>query len=258
MSLSLSAELTRLPLDHQHEMARILLKLHKAWCDAHSFGSDPWEFAIRLDSLLPADQPRTDLLWLLRQGYVQQPDPTRGLRRTTQLILAADAAEDLAPWLTYFRLAQAQPRWDRDGWQLFLGKLLVKKFTRRAPNQMPVLDAFEELHWHERIDDPLPGKAEQDRHERLGEAVRELNGHRIHPVLRFSRDGSGNGIRWERVLPSPKANETSRRSASGTHSSDHKKTCNCSGTKVHFLFILKECRAPFGPLMLPCRRDEQP
>jgi hypothetical protein len=59
-----------------------------------------------------------------------------------------------------------------------------------------ILDAFEEEGWPDHIDEPLPpldGGRESDR---LRKEVYALNRRLTNPLLRFSMDGTGQGIRW--------------------------------------------------------------
>ncbi len=93
----------------------------------------------------------------------------------------------------------ARPRWDDDRKELWFGSVLVKKFRFRSPNQEMVLIAFEEEHWPAKLDDPLPPVPNQTSKQRLHDAIKNLNRHHLHRVLRFTGDGTGEGVRWERV-----------------------------------------------------------
>jgi len=75
----------------------------------------------------------------------------------------------------------------------------VKAFDKPAPNQEKVLSAFEEDGWPRHIDDPLSGSGELDPKDRLRFTVRRLNAFQKQPLIRFFADGTGQGIRWERV-----------------------------------------------------------
>lgn len=92
-----------------------------------------------------------------------------------------------------------QPRWDVNRQELWFGKSLVKRFRIPSPNQVAILCAFEEETWPSRIDDPLPQHCEIDPRRRLNDTIRNLNRSRINPIMRFSGDGSGQGILWETV-----------------------------------------------------------
>lgn len=85
------------------------------------------------------------------------------------------------------------PKWDRERLLLHLGDRVIKTVRSRrvARRVCLVLDAFEEVHWQPRIDDPLPGGTD---HQRLREVVRSLN--RGLKAIRFAADGTGAGIIW--------------------------------------------------------------
>jgi hypothetical protein len=95
----------------------------------------------------------------------------------------------------------AAPRWDADTRTLYYGGRVVKRLKHLAPNQEPILAAFEEEGWRRRIDDPIPGRPGADRHQRLRDALRALNEKQDYPVLRFEGDGTGTGIIWRWVKP---------------------------------------------------------
>jgi hypothetical protein len=89
------------------------------------------------------------------------------------------------------------PRWESQRQELWFGGKLVKQFRFPSANQVTILAAFQEDGWPSRIDDPLPCHAEIDSRRRLNDTIRSLNRSRIHAVLRFAGDGSGEGILWE-------------------------------------------------------------
>jgi hypothetical protein len=89
-----------------------------------------------------------------------------------------------------------KPCWDPDLNRLTLGDLVVKEYRTPAPNQQLILSAFQEENWPPRIDDPLPPHPDQDPKRRLHETVVSLNRNQRNPVLKFSGDGSGLGVRW--------------------------------------------------------------
>jgi hypothetical protein len=75
--------------------------------------------------------------------------------------------------------------------------MLVKKFRVPAPSQEAVLNAFEEEEgWPVRIDDSLPADHGLDQVQRLYDAVRGLNRNQRHRLIRFHRDGNGQGVSW--------------------------------------------------------------
>ena len=91
------------------------------------------------------------------------------------------------------------PHWDADRRELILATRAVKRFPQPSPNQERILAAFEEEGWPCRIDDPLPRKPGSDSHRRLQTAIKCLNHHQEHPLIRFAGDGTGEGIRWKFV-----------------------------------------------------------
>jgi hypothetical protein len=93
------------------------------------------------------------------------------------------------------------PTWDPDRQQLRVGRILVKEFKVPAANQQAVLAAFQEENWAPRIDDPLPPSPNQDSKRRLHSTINCLNRNQKRPLIRFLGDGSGEGVRWEFVLP---------------------------------------------------------
>lgn len=93
--------------------------------------------------------------------------------------------------------APSLPRWEPQRQELWFDGKLVKQFRIPSANQVTILSAFQEDGWPSRIDDPLPCHAEIDSRRRLNDTIRSLNRSRIHAVLRFAGDGSGEGILWE-------------------------------------------------------------
>jgi hypothetical protein len=89
------------------------------------------------------------------------------------------------------------PKWDRDRHELFIGTVLVKRFTIPSTNAEAILAAFEELSWPQHIEDPLPACDELTRKARLHEAVDFLNRTLRRPLVRFLRDEIGREIHWE-------------------------------------------------------------
>jgi hypothetical protein len=88
-----------------------------------------------------------------------------------------------------------KPVWDKDRGTLEYDGQLVKRIKNLGPakNVVAVLIAFEEAHWPQRIDDPLPEGLDPRR--RLNETLRSLN--KNLAGIRFFADGTGKGICWE-------------------------------------------------------------
>lgn len=94
--------------------------------------------------------------------------------------------------------ADVRPCWEcRNGVLTFAG-FVVKRFRHPARNQELLLDAFEELGWPERMDDPLPPLVSGSR---LQETVKQLNRYQQTPLLRFGMDGTGQGVCWRIRMP---------------------------------------------------------
>lgn len=92
-----------------------------------------------------------------------------------------------------------RPTWDTDRKELWFGPHLVKRFKFQSPNQETILIVFHEEGWPAKIDDPLPPVPNQTSRQRLHDAIKNLNRHQHHRVIRFAGDGTGEGVRWERV-----------------------------------------------------------
>jgi hypothetical protein len=207
-----------------------LLALHQAHDRACELGRSPWDFAVEIQSLRALGTTNTDLRWLKCLGYVDHAtDITlpgqegRSFRKTgpltfgkgTCFVITEDGVVLLkqGPAAVTPRNSQkgnhvadsdtlGAPRWDRVRQELRLGPVLVKQFKVRAPNQEMILTAFEEEGWPPRIDDPLPPVAGQDSKRRLHDTIVTLNRNQKSALLRFSGDGSGEGVLWEAVAPS--------------------------------------------------------
>ena len=93
-----------------------------------------------------------------------------------------------------------RPRLDREKRELWFGDRLCKKFDRQAaPNQLLILETFEDYDWSTSIPDPLPrprGSTRARQRDRLKNAVTGLNSNPDSPIL-FRRDGTGEGVSWE-------------------------------------------------------------
>lgn len=89
------------------------------------------------------------------------------------------------------------PQWDAGSRRLWWKGTLIKRFRWPAINQEAILAAFEEEHWPERVDDPLPPHREQDSKRRLADTIKCLNRKQIAPLIHFRGDGTGEGVIWE-------------------------------------------------------------
>jgi hypothetical protein len=196
---------------------------------AEELGRSAWDFAVEIDNLRAAGVTTSDLRWLVCKGYVEHArestlpgDHTRSFRagggltfsRRTSFILTAPGVdfasrvlaeaerssagrETLDAALPDLPEAVQHPRWDRERQELRFGDIVVKQYKVPAANQETILAAFEEEGWPVRLDDPLPPHPHQDSKRRLHDTIVSLNRNQKNPVIRFSGDGSGQGVRWQ-------------------------------------------------------------
>jgi len=192
-----------------------------------------WDFAVEISVLRRAGLTRSDLRWLVCQGIVEHgaegtgaDEKRRTFHRTGTLtfrkqtcFVLTEAGAELArnqcnlPAQPNNRFPRSEspnaplvPEWDKERQELRVGGLVVKQFKVPAPNQEMILAAFQEEGWPPRIDDPLPPQAGQNPSRRLHDTIMSLNRHQKQPLIRFSGDGSGEGVRWELVSVDRNAN----------------------------------------------------
>jgi hypothetical protein len=99
------------------------------------------------------------------------------------------------------RYFACKPCWHKTRRELWLDRVVVKRFRVPAQNQVVILSAFEEDGWPAQIDDPLPNKGDVNPHVRLHDAVNRLNRAQTNPLVRFHGNGSGTGISWKLCRP---------------------------------------------------------
>jgi len=98
------------------------------------------------------------------------------------------------------------PDWRSEAGVLTLDGVLIKEFANEAEYERLVLDVFQKTGWTRHVKIRLEGEELSISKKQLQNAVRELN--RGQPVqkIRFRMDGTGQGVRWERVpSESPRA-----------------------------------------------------
>jgi hypothetical protein len=105
--------------------------------------------------------------------------------------------QDLRPSQPSPETRRALPRWDADARELWLGSVLIKRFVVPASGQELVLTALEAAGWPRRLPDPFPPGGPVEPGQRLHDTVKRLNLAQQNPLLRFSRDGTGRGLRWD-------------------------------------------------------------
>lgn len=93
----------------------------------------------------------------------------------------------------------SRPYWDASRRELRFDGRCVKRLRRPAPNQVLVLAVFQEEGWPPQIHDPLPPDQRVNSRVRLRDTIASLNQGQTPLVIRFSGDGTGEGVRWERV-----------------------------------------------------------
>ena len=127
--------------------------------------------------------------WLKREMGLRTPanaEVTKGALRANRSRAARQASPKAAA------SSRARPKWDSATGELwFEGDLVRKVRIIRTSHICRVLDAFQELKWPRRIDDPLPGGAHP---ERVRLAVQSLN-QGLKKICFHSQDG-GRAIRW--------------------------------------------------------------
>jgi hypothetical protein len=85
------------------------------------------------------------------------------------------------------------PWWDKDRRELWLGDKFCKQFRHPSKNQVLILDTFEEEHWPDGIDDPIPRPSRARTSPKTGYAISRLN-QNLH--IKFERDGTGTRVLW--------------------------------------------------------------
>ncbi len=212
--------------EHGKAALALLLESHAY---AEELGRSAWDFAVEIASLRAAGLTTSDLRWLVCKGFVEHAreatmpgDQTRCFRASGGLTFSRRTCFVLTETgVAYARRAIAnschppgsngdgervveehasstrRPKWDRERQELRVGEIVVKQYKVPAANQETILAAFEEEGWPVRLDDPLPPHPEQDSKRRLHDTIVSLNRNQKNPVIRFSGDGSGQGVRWQ-------------------------------------------------------------
>jgi hypothetical protein len=192
-------------------MCQVLALLRQAEACARQLSEDARQFALGVSRLIDVANI-TELRSLLHQGYVacllettRPADESRTFVPVRNLslpdaacLLLTPAGLALANELAHRGRAARGPRphYDADTRELRLGDDLVKSYTKAAPNQKLVILSFQEQRWRRRIDDPLPGRPDLDRKERLRRTIADLNDHQLLARIHFHADGTGTGVCW--------------------------------------------------------------
>ena len=203
------------------KIRRVMRLLRDASRYVEQAHADNWDFAVEIGDLLDAGANKSDLRWLLSQGFIrsaQETTPEGATKRQFEgwnSVRFDDATCFVATpdGLTFYEkhrgdvvrpaktVAVLRPVWDCDRRELRVSGKLVKLFRRPSCNQERILQIFQEDGWPFRIDDPLPPKKDQDSKRRLRETIRGLNCHQENRLIRFSGDGTGEGVCWQLSEP---------------------------------------------------------
>ncbi len=213
----------------------MLWRAHRYAADA---GVDAWDFAVEIEEFRRAQITHSELRWLLVRGYAQHAVEVaatgggRRFRRTVSMLLneascfvitetGRTLVESWNVTATKFdaptsatlpvrplgesagdeslTTAEDSPLWDSKRRMLWVAGKVVKQFHCPAPAQQFILAAFQAVHWPAHIIDPLPLQPAQCPKRRLHDAIKRLNRGHVHEAIRFSGDGSGRGVLWERL-----------------------------------------------------------
>lgn len=195
--------------------------LRAAWDAARSCELDPWEFAVGIGEMWRAGVSETELRSLLARGLAEHANevtqPKDGARRfqpvkslalsESACFVITDEGRRLAARhsngharrkiASRSERALLKPFWDAKRRELWLGDVLVKRFTRPAPLQELILAAFQEQGWPAVIDDPLPGKKDANQRLRRWQAAANLNRSQDPLRIRFTADARQQTISWQ-------------------------------------------------------------
>ena len=205
-----------------------LRKLARACQFAVDCDRSRWDFAVEIADLDSLGVSHDELRWMIGKGLVEQAREigdgngigrsfdspggftftqqscfvltASGLQLATELSVEIDSDHVTLPVSDSGRgKIQLLPQWDDQRHELRLGDVLVKRFKWRAANQEAILAAFHEEGWPARIDDPLPPVPETDPKRRLSDTIKCLNRKQQNSLVRFSGDGTGEGVLWDVV-----------------------------------------------------------
>jgi hypothetical protein len=204
-------------------LAGLALLLGNYRC-AQMLDCSPWRFALRLVELREVGLTLTTLRHLVDAGQVVyqrrlppefehaappnwDPQPEgyvvltpAGARAARERLRAIhDEQPAIREDYPQRNATEPVPHWDGLVRELTLGRRLIKRFRRPAPNQECILMTLEGLGWPERIDDPLPRDPGIVSVVRLRETIKSLNHGQTHALLRFTLESNGRGIRWKCV-----------------------------------------------------------
>ena len=184
------------------------------------------EFAVEIRRLRAVGLTECHLRWLLRKGFIEHffdstlpGESGRSLRPLPTLRFLKSscfALTDAGIRLTVDIQASAQmrsgneadtpehgngvcPIWTKELRQLSFNNTIIKKYQGPARNQERILSAFEEEHWPQSIDDPLPPLPGVESVDRLNKTIYRLNRSLHPPLIHFSCNG-GDSVQWGSTL----------------------------------------------------------
>jgi hypothetical protein len=198
------------PDDLPPDCRRAYRLLQQSAAYASELGRSPWDFAVELGSILGAGCTPSDLRWMVCRGLIRHGREIRerssSRRRFTPVgslsfeprscFVLADQDVALDDGADSEIRDRRRPLWDERRRALLVGPKIVKQFRLPSPNQVAILSAFQEEDWPNRIDDPLPPRPEVDPKRRLHDTIKSLNRYHKSRLLRFSGDGTGEGVTW--------------------------------------------------------------
>lgn len=217
-ALSLASSL---PPDRYSRLSGGLPALVQAANDAMEAASDVWQYALCFQGLLANGLREDDLRWLLTCGFLEHADEQgesqtgkRDFHRVSNLSINVQTCFVLTeeghkfvqflinPNQVDFNPPQHKetknriPSWDAMVRKLYWQGRVVKHFQTPAPNQEQILTQFETMNWVNRIENPLSEDHDEISRLQLRETIRRLNGNQQNARIRFSGDGTGQGVCW--------------------------------------------------------------
>jgi hypothetical protein len=99
------------------------------------------------------------------------------------------------------RYAPATPRYKPEQRELWVGEEMLRRYARKAWNQIAVLEMFESRGWPPRIEDPLGKKFDAKYAARLKKTVCRLNHEQTPWLVCFHGHEIERSITWEFKIP---------------------------------------------------------
>lgn len=217
-------------------IANAIRKLARAYQYSIDCDRSKWDFAVEISGMDTLGVSHDELRWMVGKGLVEHAQEITegngicrsfespggftfspnscfvvtpaGLDLAIDLMLeSSEEFPEVAENSTSTSTEPGCPVWDDQRHELKVGGVIVKRFKWRASNQEAILAAFQEDGWPARIDDPLSPLPETDPKRRLSDTIKCLNRKQVAPLLRFSGDGTGEGVLWDVVQPETPDND---------------------------------------------------